>query len=268
MPPSSPRAGNRPRSRAAAGLPAVTAEKVVDAALALTAELGLDNWTLRQLAAAVDAYPAVVYHHVGDRDSVVCAVLDRVVGYLRLPADDLSWPDWFGELLVELRVVLRRYPGTARRMVLFGPSVAAAMRPVDRGMRMLLNAGFGPESVLAYNLLIATACQFVAMEDDRDGTLALRLDNTEEYATYRDRADLPGLATHGAAMHDLAGDPSLTADYYDRLYDYAVHRCLDGLTLRLRELETERPDLAAADLPAMQSGGDPTADSVKFTGPE
>lgn len=263
MPSSSPRAGSRPRSRAAAGLPAVTAEKVVDAALALTAERGLDNWTLRQLAAAVDAYPAVVYHHVGDRDSVVAAVLDRVVGYLRLPPEDRPWPEWFGELLVELRVVLRRYPGTARRMVLFGPSVAAAKRSVELGMRMLLDAGFAAESVLAYNLLVATACQFVAMEDDRDGALALRLDNTEEYATYRDRADLPGLATHGRAMHDLAGNPGLTADYYDRLYDYAVHRCLDGLAERLRVLKAERPDR-----PATQSGGGPAADSAKFTGPE
>jgi AcrR family transcriptional regulator len=235
----------------------------VDAALALTAEHGLDNWTLRQLAAAVDAYPAVVYHHVGDRDSVVAAVLDRVVGHLQLPAEELSWPEWFGELMVELRVVLRRYPGTARRMVLFGPSVEAATPSVDSGMRMLLDAGFAAESVLAYNLLIATACQFVAMEDDRDGTLALRLDNTEEYASYRDRADLPGLAAHGRAMHELAGDPGLTADYYDRLYDYAVHRCLDGLAQRLRVLKGEQPDLSGP-----QPGGGLAADSVKFTGAE
>ncbi|QRP48134.1 TetR/AcrR family transcriptional regulator [Amycolatopsis sp. FDAARGOS 1241] len=241
MPSSSSRAGNRPRSRAAAGLPAVTAEKVVDAAVALTAERGLDNWTLRQLAAAVDAYPAVIYHHVGDRDAVVSAVLDRVVGLLTLPDDDLPWQDWFAELLTELRTVLRSHPGTARRLVLFGPSVDAAARTVDRGIGVLLDAGFGEESVLAYNLLVATACQFVAMEDDRDGTLALRLDNTEEYAGYRDRTDLPGMAAHGRAMHALINDPDLAARWYTRLYDYAVQRCLDGLTHRLAELGAEPP---------------------------
>ena len=50
----------RPRSRDAAGLPAVTPDKIIDSALELTARHGLDSWTLRQLAAAVDAYPAVV----------------------------------------------------------------------------------------------------------------------------------------------------------------------------------------------------------------
>jgi AcrR family transcriptional regulator len=236
MPTSSSGTGHRPRSRAAAGLPAITAERVVSAATALTAEAGLDNWTLRQLARAVDAYPAVIYHHVGDRDAVVNAVVDRVVGFLELPDPALPWQEWFTELLAGLRAVLRTYPGCARRLALFGPSVDAATRSIDAGVGVLLAAGFGEESVLAYNLMVMTACQFVAMEDDRDGALALRIDNTETYATYRERTDLPGMAQLGSAMHDLMGDPDLAAGYYGRLYDYAVQRCLDGLTHRLAEL--------------------------------
>ena len=233
---SSSGTGQRPRSRAAAGLPAITADRVIEAALALTAERGLDNWTLRQLAGAVDAYPAVVYHHVGDRDTVTAAVLDRVVDRLELPDEQLPWRDWFAELLTGLRAVLRQYPGCARRLALFGPSVEAAVRTIDAGVGVLLRAGFGKESVLAYNLLLATACQFVAMEDDRESDLALRIDNTEAYAGFRHRADLPGMAQLGEAMHDLMGDPDLAAGYYERLYDYAVQRCLDGLAPRLREL--------------------------------
>ncbi len=233
---SSSGTGQRPRSRAAAGLPAITAERIIAAALALTAERGLDNWTLRQLSGAVDAYPAVVYHHVGDRDAVTAAVLDRVVGLLELPDERLGWQDWFTELLSGLRDVLRQYPGCARRLALFGPSVEAAVRTIDAGIGVLTRAGFGEESPLAYHLLLATACQFVAMEDDRDGSVALRIQNTEDYASYRDRSDLAGMARLGHAMHDLMGDPDLAAGYYARLYDYAVNRCLDGLARRLQDL--------------------------------
>ncbi|KDN16465.1 TetR/AcrR family transcriptional regulator [Amycolatopsis rifamycinica] len=236
MPTSSSGTGQRPRSRAAAGLPALTADCIVSAATALTAQRGLDNWTLRELARAVEAYPAVIYHHVGDRDAVVNAVVDRVVGLIELPDEGLPWQEWFTQLLAGLRAVLRTYPGCARRLALFGPSVKAATRTIDAGVGVLLAAGFGRESVLAYNLLLMTACQFVAMEDDRDGALALRIDNTEEYATYRERADLPGMAELGAAMHDLMGDPDLASGYYAQLYDYAVRRCLDGLAHRLDEL--------------------------------
>ncbi|GAA3548877.1 TetR family transcriptional regulator [Amycolatopsis ultiminotia] len=233
---SSAPAGSDTRSRAATGRQAITAERVIDAAVRLTVEHGLEGWTLRRLAAELGAYPAVVYHHVGDRDAVVCAVLDRVVGGLRVPDPGLPWQEWFVELLSELRVVLRRHPGTARWMVLFGPSVQAATELLDRGVRMLLDAGFGEESTLAYHLLAATACQFVTMEDDRDGSLAERLDNTEEYAAYRDRSDLPGMAAHGRTMHRLLTEPGLLDAYFTHLYDYAVRRCLDGLTTRLADI--------------------------------
>lgn len=232
---SSSGTGQRPRSRAA-GLPALTAGQIVTAATILTGERGLDNWTLRELARMVEAYPAVIYHHVGDRDAVVNAVVDRVVGLLELPDERLPWREWFTELLASLRALLRAYPGCARRLALHGPSVQAATRTIDAGIRVLLRAGFGRESVLAYNLLLMTACQFVAMEDDRDGALARQIDNTEQYASYRERADLPGMAVLGAAMHDLMGDPDLAAGYHAQLYGYAVERCLDGLAHRLGDL--------------------------------
>ncbi len=206
---------------------------MIDAAVALTIERGLDNWTLRQLAAAIGAYPAVVYHHVGDRDAVACAVLDRVVSQLRVPDETLPWQEWFVELLTDLREVLRRHPGTARRMASFGPSPEAAAPTVDLGVRILTDAGFGDESPLAYTLLTTTACQFVALEDDRDGSLALRLGNTEAYAAYRDREDLPGMAAHGRAMHELLTDPDRAAGYHTRMFDFAIRRCLDGLTRHL-----------------------------------
>ncbi|WP_410585325.1 TetR/AcrR family transcriptional regulator [Amycolatopsis sp. lyj-108] len=236
MPTFSEDAGSRPRSRAASGRQAVTKDRIVDAALELSAESGLENWTLRQLAAAVDAYPAVVYHHVGDRDTVVVAVLDRVVGELTLPDETWAWRDWFDEFLPTVRKVLRRYPGSARRLALFGPSVAAAVPTMNAGIGRLLAAGFGAEAPFAYNLLLATACQFVAMEDDRESAMALQLDRSEGYAAYRTRDDLPGMAALGESISALVADPDLAAGYYERLYGYAVQRCLDGLEHRLTQL--------------------------------
>lgn len=236
MPTFSEDAGSRPRSRAASGRPALTRDRIVDAALELSAETGLENWTLRQLAAAVDAYPAVVYHHVGDRDAVVGAVLDRVVGELTLPDETLPWRAWFGEFLSTVRAVLRRYPGSARRLALFGPSVEAAVPTMDSGIRRLLAAGFAGEAAVAYNLLLATACQFIAMEDDRESAMALQLDRSEGYAAFRTREDLPGMAAMGEAISALVTDPDRASGHYERLYGYAVERCLDGLEHRLAEL--------------------------------
>ncbi|WP_344861827.1 hypothetical protein [Amycolatopsis ultiminotia] len=47
---------------------------------------------MRQLAAAVSAAPAVIYHHVGDRETVVVAVVERVATMTPTPLEDPDRP--------------------------------------------------------------------------------------------------------------------------------------------------------------------------------
>jgi AcrR family transcriptional regulator len=238
LPPA--RSGSRPRSRSAAGLPPITADRIVDEAMLLTVEHGLENWTVRQLAAAVDAYPAVIYHHVGDRDAVVKEICERVVGMLPVPGTDLPWRDWFAQLLVSIREVMREYPGSARRIMLYELSVSAAAVLIEHGVGKLLAAGFGDESVLAYNVLMSTACQHVAMEDDRDNHKYARFGNAETYLAYRGRTEAPpGLAEMGDVVYETMRNPELTAGYYGLMYEYAMTRCLDGMGCRLEELRRQ-----------------------------
>ncbi|WP_084468476.1 TetR/AcrR family transcriptional regulator [Actinokineospora inagensis] len=147
---------------------AVTPARVVAEALALTRSHGVETWTLRQLAAAVQAYPAVIYHHVGDREAVVAAVLDRVARELPLPPDSLPWRTWFERFLTDARPVLRRYPGVARRLAVHGERVPAMHDIVDRGVDVLTRAGFGPQAGPVYTVLVTHALQSIATEDDRD----------------------------------------------------------------------------------------------------
>jgi AcrR family transcriptional regulator len=241
------RSGSRPRSRSAAGLPPITADRIIDEAMLLTVEHGLENWTVRQLAAAVDAYPAVIYHHVGDRDAVVKEVCERVVGMLPVPDTELSWRDWFAQLLTGMRDVMREYPGCARRILLYELSVSAAAVLIEHGVGALLAAGFGDESVLVYNVLMSTACQHVAMEDDRDNHTPARFGNAETYLAYRGQAEAPpGLAKMGDVVFEMMRNPELTAGYCGLLYEYAIARCLDGIASRLEELRGQRYDSNSA----------------------
>lgn len=229
----------RSRSRSAAGLPAVTAERIVDAAMRLTTDQGLENWTLRQLAAAVDAYPAVVYHHVGDREAVVKAVIEQVLDQLPLPAADLPWRDWFSLMLEDLRLALRRYPGSARRIEPLGLAIRPAAKIIDRGVQTLQRAGFGAESTLVYNVVMCTACQFIAMEDASDAGQPARLAAARRFLDYKDRADLPGAAAMASEAFEMCENSERARGYYGAMYDYAISRCLDGLSLRLAELHAE-----------------------------
>lgn len=53
-------------------------DEVVDHALALVVEGGPGALTMRKLAADLDVTPTTIYWHVGSRDEVVAAVIDRV----------------------------------------------------------------------------------------------------------------------------------------------------------------------------------------------
>jgi AcrR family transcriptional regulator len=226
----------RPRSRDAAGLPAVTPERIIDSALKLTAQHGLEGWTLRQLAGAVEAYPAVIYHHVGDREAVVAAVVERVIALVPVPEADLPWREWFATLLTDLRSVLAGYPGVARRLALYGATSTAAATVVDRGVRTLLAGGFGEEAPTVYRLLMTTACLFLSTEDEQHRNADLRERNAELLADFRDDPERTGLAAMGEALHDLLADPKRLANCYADLYQYAVERCLDGVASRLAVL--------------------------------
>lgn len=234
--PNSPAVPGRPRSRDAAGLPAVTPEGIVDAALALTARHGLESWTLRQLAGEVQAYPAVVYHHVGDREAVVSAVVDRVIGLFPLPDGDLPWQEWFRALGRGLRTVLKQYPGVARRISVYSITVGAAAPSVDTGVRVLQRAGFGTESPEVYLYLANVICQLVSVEDEQLRHPDVRARNLTVWSEHRDDPARPGLAAMSQYVYGVAVDPVRRDSYFADTFNYALERALDGVAARLAEL--------------------------------
>jgi AcrR family transcriptional regulator len=222
-------------SRAAAGLPPVTTGAIIDAALQLTVEHGLENWSLRELARLLDVGPRVVYHHVGDRDAVVRDVVQRVVAAVPIPPDELGWRDWFTALLTGCRPVLRRHPGVARRLAILGPAVPAALELMDRGIRKLLDAGFEQGAIAAYRFLLNSALLQLAVEDDRhDLQPRAREELAAALLAHRDSERHPGIALVAADVREQGTDPNDIVAVDDRFYEYAIARTLDGVAAQIQ----------------------------------
>lgn len=224
MPDSAPRR----RSRASAGLPPITAEKIIDAAVELTAERGLDGWSIRQIATKLDVWPGVVAHHVGDREAVVSGVTDRVVSRIPVPGEDRPWRDWFRSMMIEGRGVLREFPGVARRLCVVGPNVPSAMPTIDTGIRVLLRAGFGEQATVVYRYLFNTAFSLVAVEDDRGGFPTARADMGRAMAAFAEDASRPGLAAAGTTARSHGTGPEAIAAQETEFFGFTVERSLDG----------------------------------------
>ncbi|MGW0120780.1 TetR/AcrR family transcriptional regulator [Streptomyces sp. NPDC003327] len=227
----------RTRSGKAADRPPVTARKIVEAAVRLTASHGLDAWSTRQLAAELEVWPRVIYHHVGDREAVADAVADHVVGQMPLPDADLPWRAWFEALLIGGRRVLLGYPGVARRLVRTGPTMPSALQLMDRGILVLRRAGFGDGATAAYRYLTNSAFMLVAVEDDRAEHLPdARARLAGILSSHRGDAEHPGLAVVGEAVVGKgADDPEAIRALEAEFYAYTVERALDGIAVMLAD---------------------------------
>ena len=160
------RAGSADRGWASDRRVGITPDKIIDAALELTRESGIGSWTQRDLATTLDVAPSVLYHHIGGRDQVIRGVVERVLGALVLPDRGLEWRAWFRELLTGMRPIIAAYPGTAKWLLMHGPSFPGVMRIFDIGIGKLQAAGF-ERPATAYSMLLNTAMLTISMADDR-----------------------------------------------------------------------------------------------------
>ncbi|MDT5113272.1 MAG: hypothetical protein QOE20_5162, partial [Mycobacterium sp.] len=83
----------------------LTREKVVDAALALIGERGLEAFSMPKLAAALGVRAPSLYHYFADKDALLTAVA-RVVATPAAPTTmpaDADWTDYLIAQSVALR---------------------------------------------------------------------------------------------------------------------------------------------------------------------
>jgi AcrR family transcriptional regulator len=217
----------------------VTRARIIDTAVLLTAEVGLEGWTIRSLAARLDSWPQVLYHHVGDRDAVAHAVVEEVVARFSVPDPDLPWRPWFRELLIGARPVLREHRGVARRLALHGPTVPSALPIIDHGVALLARSGLGDEAMAGYSFLLAGALSPIAVDDDRV-RLGVSVDMGDLAQDLRTGGE--GLRVFGAVLDRLDDGPDAREKYAQYIHTYTIDRALDGIEARIAELAARSPE--------------------------
>jgi AcrR family transcriptional regulator len=147
---------HRPARQAAPRDP-VTEERIVETALRLLAEEGIDGVSVRRISTVLGVSRATVYWWIGSRERLIALVSDEVYAQVAIPAagDARPWPARLRELAARSRAVYERYPGIVplvqRRGALAGPRT---LRLVDRYLSLLLEAGLSPhEAVYAFETI-------------------------------------------------------------------------------------------------------------------
>ncbi|MGY2092391.1 TetR/AcrR family transcriptional regulator [Nocardia abscessus] len=213
----------------------MTRDAILAAAIDLTRVDGLEGWSLRDLAARLDTSLSVIYHHIGDRERVVAAVVEHVWTMLELPLDEPDWRCWLHGVLAPLDSHLRQFPGVAAWFMRNGPQLSVLMPVVEAGVSRLLDAGFGNEAPLAYTVAFST-CIGLIVTGDR----TVRTETGPNIDSLSEMLDTTPVGRHGTAhmqrMVEQYTDEARRDQARSALYAYALERTLDGLEARLRQL--------------------------------
>jgi len=141
-------------------------DRIVDAALALIDDDGLDALTMPRLAGRLGVGTMSLYRHVDDKDDLVNAVAEHVLSGVRVP--DGAPDDWRGRVVGYLRALREQtlaHPALSRILADRGLTVGPVFDQLEQAHTILLAAGFSPtDAVRAFYALLTYVFGFVMWE--------------------------------------------------------------------------------------------------------
>jgi AcrR family transcriptional regulator len=167
------------------GRPPLTRERVVEAALRIMDQEGLEAVTMRRIGRELGVEAMSLYNHVEDKDDILGGVTEIAMGEFRFPEPSGDW-------MTDARAMAREW----RRLLMLHPPLCqllaerhkpleglAAFRAMDAALGTLRAAGLSDrQAAQAFNALGSYILGFVLMEQ------GLMLGQDEEHARLHDQA--------------------------------------------------------------------------------
>jgi AcrR family transcriptional regulator len=202
--------------------------RVLEAAVALSDEAGLEASSMRRLAQTLGVVPMALYKHVANKDELLDGMVDIVFSEIELPSGELDWRSAMRRRAISTREALKRHSWAIGMMEsrLPGP---ANLRNHNAVMGCLREAGFPfAVAVHAYSVQDAYIYGFALQERD----LAFETPDSAGEAA-RSRAETVGALDDYPYLVEIA--TKLPESGYDSAaeFEWGLDLILDGLE-RLR----------------------------------
>jgi TetR/AcrR family transcriptional regulator, tetracycline repressor protein len=199
---------------------ALDRETVLDTALRLIEEVGLDGLSLRRLAKELGVQAPALYWHFASKqdllDHLAAAAVERVErGSSGRPEPGQSWDEWLAEgMRVRRRAMLAHRDGA--RLAAGNRPTADSWPRIERVLSVLVEAGFDPPDAVRAIIVLGHYVSGFVLDEQGDPE---REDDTPPVL---DAEEFPILSAGGAVALDR-----------DTLFDYGLQRMLDGMRAQI-----------------------------------
>jgi AcrR family transcriptional regulator len=144
----------------------LSSARVLQAAVALADEAGLEAFSMRGLAQELGVVPMALYKHVANKEELLDGMVDIVFSEIELPSGDLDWRSAMRRRAVSTREALKRHSWAIGMMESRHPG-PANLRNHDAVMGCLRMAGFSFKTAIhAYSVQDAYIYGFALQERD------------------------------------------------------------------------------------------------------
>jgi AcrR family transcriptional regulator len=204
--------------------PALTRQGIIDAALEILSEEGIDKVTMRRLAAVLDTGPASLYVYVRNTEDLHAQMLDALLRPVvaAVPAQG-SWRERLKALLTSYLDLLSRHPKIARMALSTQPSGSNYLDLVEAVLSLLGEGGVDDQAAawgLDLLLLYPTA---IAVEHSGPKTAGQEAEERSALAKSIAEADPERLRRVLALGEQLTSGDAATRT------DWALDVLIDGL---------------------------------------
>src|ERR1700761_4868448 len=200
---------------------------VLETAVALADQDGLDGFSMRRLAQELGVVPMALYKHVANRDELLDGMVDVVFAEIESPSIDEDWRSALRRRAISAREALKRHKWALGLMESRHPG-PANLRNHNAVMGCLREAGFSFEMAIhAYSAQDAYIYGFALQEQD----LAFETPQSAGEAAQRRAATIGALDAY-PYLAEIAA--KLPGSGYDNAVEFAwgLDLILDGLEQR------------------------------------
>lgn len=96
--------------------PKLTSQRVIEAAIELADDVGVESLTIRKLAERLGVGAMTIYHHVPSKEEIIDGMVEFVFSQIEMPQPGQDWKTAMRRRCVSAREVLKRHPWAAPLM--------------------------------------------------------------------------------------------------------------------------------------------------------